>query len=238
MKIKCVILDDEAENLKSLQQVIDNIDDVEVVRSFTDATTFTEGIKQISFDMCIMDNHLPDGKGVDLAKSLKGKKIIFVSAHDFSAYDAFDSNAIDVIRKPVTTERLEKAIKKCRDKIINDKGYVFLKTTEGKTKFSLDDIICIETDEINSEYKWIMCSNGDKTKTNKITFPDLLQKLPAERFFELNKQCIVNIIFIKSFGKDDTVIFNHMVKVKGREVPFSRQGNEKLMTLIKEALGV
>lgn len=238
MKIKCIILDDEAENLKALQQVIDDIDDIEVVRSFTDATTFIDGIKTISFDMCILDNHLPDGRGVDLARALKGKKIIFVSAHEVSAYEAFDVNAIDVIKKPVTRDRLERAIKKCRDRIINEQGYVFLKTSEGKTKFNLDEIVIIGPDVNNSDYKCILSTNGDKTRTNKITFDDLLKKLPEERFFELNKQCIVNISHIKSFGKEDAVIFNHMTKERNKDVLLSLVGTDKTIRKIKEALGV
>lgn len=89
-------MDDEPENLKYLQQIVEDIENVEIVKSYTDGLSFLEGVKTIKFDMCILDNKMPDISGVECAKLLKGKKVIFVSAHDVAAHDAFDVNAIDV----------------------------------------------------------------------------------------------------------------------------------------------
>lgn len=99
MKINCVIVDDEPENLKYLQQIVEDIDTVEIVKSFTTGMSFLEGLKDLKVDMCILDNKLPDIDGVELAKKLKSIKVIFVSAHEISAYDAFAVNAVDVLRK-------------------------------------------------------------------------------------------------------------------------------------------
>jgi DNA-binding LytR/AlgR family response regulator len=207
MKINCVILDDEPENLKYLQQIIEDIDDVVIVKSFTDAATFTAAIKELVFDMCILDNRLPISSGVELAKKLTNKKIIFVSAHDISAHEAFEVNAVDVLKKPVSKDRLERAIKKCRDKIINEKGYVFLKTSEGKTRLKLDEIVYIRSEEI-SAYKYIVMKDGDEIKTLKITFPEILKKLPDDLFCQINKSIILNTAYFKTFGKDDLVYIN------------------------------
>ncbi|MBI3234875.1 MAG: response regulator, partial [Bacteroidetes bacterium] len=122
MKINCVIIDDEAENLKYLQQIIEDIDNVEVIKSYTSGESFLEEAPNLKFDICVLDNRLPNITGIECAKKLRGKKIIFVSAHEVSAHDAFDIKAIDVLKKPVIKDRLENAIRKARNLILNEKG--------------------------------------------------------------------------------------------------------------------
>lgn len=208
MKINCVIVDDIAENLRSLQNIIEEIDGVEVVKSFTDAKSFKEGINSIVFDMCILDNHLPDGTGIELAKKLRGKKVIFVSAHEISAYDAFDLNAVDVLKKPVSPDRLKLAIKKCRDKIMNEKGYVYIQTFElGKTRFKLDDIIYFKT---KKDGKYIVTKQDEKLLTGRKSLEQLMEKLPENRFCIINKGEILNHSYLKAFKEKDLIVIDYL----------------------------
>lgn len=232
MKINCVIVDDEPENLKYLQQIVEDIDTVEVVKSFSDGNSFLDGIKNIKVDMCILDNRLPDIAGVELAKKLKNIKIIFVSAHDISAYDAFAVDAVDVLKKPVTKDRLEQAIKKCRDKIINERGYVFFKTTEGKSRFKLDDIVYIRSED-NTAYKYIITKDGEEIKTLKGTLESLLEKLPNDRFCFLNRGTILNSLYFKTFGKEDRVFLDFKV---GNKQQYLDSG-EKYLDNLKQIIG-
>ena len=204
MKINCVIVDDEPENLKYLQQIVEDINDVVIVKSFTDATSFSEGCKDISFDMCILDNYLPDGKGLELARSLTRKKIIFVSAHDISAYEAYDVNAIDVLKKPVSPDKLKNAIKKCRNKIINERGYVFFKTLEGNMRFKWEDIIYISTRK-DTQSKSIVTKDGAVT-TVKMDFEKMLLKLPNNLFCQASKSHILNTQYFKSLRDRESII--------------------------------
>lgn len=204
MKINCVIVDDEPENLKYLQQVVEDINDVVIVKSFTDANSFINGYKEVAFDMCILDNHLPDGKGLELARKLMHKKVIFVSAHDISAHEAYDVNAIDVLKKPVSPDKLRATIKKCRDKIINEKGCAVFATEHGKTKFRLDDIVYIET--INdTAAKIITTSNGDRLQTTKYSLTEILQKLPSNVFCQVNSSTVLNTNYFKTLGKENRI---------------------------------
>ena len=212
MKINCIILDDEPENLKFLQQIVEDIDDVHIVRSFTDAQSFTEQIKKLDFDMCILDNKLPDGSGLELAKKLRKKKIVFVSAHNISAHEAYDIGAIDVLTKPVNPARLREAIKKCRDKIIYEKGYVFFKTIGGETKFKWEEIIYITTAE-DSQCKLIFTNDGE-IRTAKMDFDDILSKLPNSLFCKISKSHLLNTQYFKAFRDRDTIVLNHKINNK------------------------
>jgi two-component system, LytTR family, response regulator len=207
MKINCVILDDEPENLKYLQQITEDIKDVVIVKSFSDATSFLKEIVNIQFDMCILDNHLPDGTGIEVAKTLRNKKIIFVSAHDIDAYEAFDLNAIDVIKKPVSKQRLQEAIKKCRNKIINEKGFVFFNTNEGIRKFKWEEIVYITTED-RSQSKSII-TKDEKVKTSKLDFDKMLSKLPDNLFCQVHKSFLLNTQYFKSLINNETIVLNH-----------------------------
>ena len=232
MKINCVIVDDEPENLKYLQQIVEDIDTVEVVKSFSDGFSFIQGLKDLKVDMCILDNRLPDISGVEIAKKLKNVKIIFVSAHDISAHEAFAVNAVDVLKKPVTKDRLEQAIKKCRDKIINEKGYVFFKTSEGKSRFKLDDIVYIKSEE-NTAYKFIITKDGEEIKTLKITLEALMEKLPNDRFCFINRATILNTLYFKTFGKEDRVFLDFKVNSKQKYL----DSGEKYLANLKQIIG-
>ena len=234
MKINCVIVDDEPENLKYLQQIVEDINDVVIVKSFTDANSFLSDYKNISFDMCILDNHLPDGKGLELARSLTQKKIIFVSAHDISAYEAYDVNAIDVLKKPVDSYRLKYAIKKCRDKIMNEKGFVLFATEHGKTRFKLEDIVYIET-ITDCPNKKIITKVGDTIKTGKLTFPEILQKLPADIFCQINASTILNTNYFKTLGKENRIKLTFDDNTKS---PSYEYCNDKYLSNFKKLVGL
>ena len=237
MKINCIIVDDEPENLKYLQQIVEDIDDVEIIRSFTDGSSFLEGIKSLKFEMCILDNRLPDISGVECARALKDKKIIFVSAHELPADVAFDLNAIDVLRKPVTKERLELAVKKCRNKIVNDKGYVFIKTSAlGKMRFKLDDIVYIKTDE-NPQYKIIVTKEGEEIKTQKYSLEDLMNRLPDEQYIVISKKEILNSTYFRSFKGKDLILLNHFTMINGKKKDVELTVSEKCEDALKSLVG-
>jgi DNA-binding LytR/AlgR family response regulator len=237
MRISCVIVDDEPENLKYLQQIVEDIENVEIVKSYTDGLSFLEGVKTIKFDMCILDNKMPDITGVECAKLLKGKKVIFVSAHDVAAHDAFDVNAIDVIKKPVSKSRLEAAIKKCRNIIINEKGFVFFKTsTLGKMRFVLSDIVYIRTDE-NPQYKVIVTKDGEEIKTQKTTLEDMMSKLPQDKFCIINKKEILNTHYFQSFIEKDRISIKLMREVKSKKMAIELDIGDKYLTNLKTLVG-
>ena len=240
MKINCVIVDDEPENLKYLQQIVEDINDVVIVKSFTDANSFVNSYKDLAFDMCILDNHLPDGKGLELAKRLMHKKVIFVSAHDISAHEAYDVNAIDVLKKPVSKERLQAAIKKCRDKIINEKGFAFFKTSEGNMKFKWQDIIYIKTGG-ESQAKLFITTEGE-VRALKLDFEYILSKLPDDLFCQVSKSHIINTQYFKTLKDAETIVLNFkersIVKKKKnkefiKEVEMVKLKEEKTYTEIK-----
>ncbi len=204
MKIKCIVVDDEPGNLSLLKSVIEDIRDVEVVKSCTSAAEFRLAIKDTNFDLCILDNRLQDGKGIEISRELEGIEIIIVSAHEIGAADAFDASVSDVLMKPVKPDRLAKAIRKCRDRIINRKQSVFIKIKNtGTMQFKTADVVMATTIK-NSEHKILYTADGELYETSK-TQLEILRDQLGERFYIANNNTLINIDHIKCFSSRNTI---------------------------------
>src|SRR4051794_4851509 len=112
--IRCIIVDDELPAIRYLQTLIYNLPEVEIVKSFNNAAKCINEIDKLDFNTCLLDIHMPGMNGLELARHLSGKAIIFSTAFKEHAADAFDLNAVDYLRKPYQMERLKIAIEKAK----------------------------------------------------------------------------------------------------------------------------
>jgi two-component SAPR family response regulator len=110
--LKCILLDDEIPSLRFLKMLCEQIPGLEVVKTFNDPTVLLSEYRKLSFDFCILDIEMPEFNGFDLAIELKDFPIVFSTAYKQYASEAFDINAVDYMRKPLSLERLQQAIMK------------------------------------------------------------------------------------------------------------------------------
>ncbi len=110
--LKCILLDDEIPSLRFLKMLCEQIPGLEVVKTFNDPTVLLSEYRKLSFDFCILDIEMPEFNGFDLAIELKDFPIMFSTAYKQYASEAFDINAVDYMRKPLSLERLQQAIMK------------------------------------------------------------------------------------------------------------------------------
>jgi DNA-binding LytR/AlgR family response regulator len=208
-KIRCIILDDELPGLDYLRLLCSQIPEVEVIKCFNSPEILLTEINKLSFDLCLLDIQMPGISGLQLAQLLKGKPVIFISAHSQFAADAFDVDAIDFLRKPVSKERLEKAINKAASFIKDKKGiktfYTF-NTEKGKSIIYFDNILFITTAENEKRDKILFAQDGFKIVLKNITLEKLLQILPSEKFCQINKREIVSIKAVQHINHDEIVL--------------------------------
>ena len=107
-----MLLDDDLQNLTYLKMLCEQIPELEVVRAFNHPQKLLQAIPNLEFDLCILDIEMPDLNGLQVANLLNGKPVIFATAFDEHAADAFDLNAIDYVRKPLSLDRLQQAVEK------------------------------------------------------------------------------------------------------------------------------
>lgn len=114
--IKSIIVDDEQFTLEEIRDTIKDFDEVDVVEATTDHNKALEIVKKYDIQLAFLDIEMQGINGISLAEKMIEIKpemeIVFITAYDNYAYDAFEANAIDYVLKPIRVERLEKTIKK------------------------------------------------------------------------------------------------------------------------------
>ena len=112
--LRCLIVDDEMPARQELLYILSGIEGVEVAGEASHGIEALELIKKLRPDIVFLDIQMPQMSGIDVARKLLHEDykpiIIFVTAYDQFAIEAFEVNAIDYLLKPISEERLEKRL--------------------------------------------------------------------------------------------------------------------------------
>jgi len=111
--IKAIIIDDERIARQEMLRLLKKHPEVEVVAQAENIEQGYEEIKKHNPDVIFLDIEMPGGTGLTLAEQLKGEiPIVFCTAYDEFAVDAFSLNAVDYLVKPVEAARLGDTVTK------------------------------------------------------------------------------------------------------------------------------
>lgn len=112
--IKAIIVDDEQPSLDKLEKLLNNSELVEVEGKFTEPFAALEFLKENRMDVIFLDIEMPDMNGIELATrilDLQGNTdVVFVTAYNQYAVEAFRLNALDYLMKPVSAARLKETL--------------------------------------------------------------------------------------------------------------------------------
>ncbi|MEL6540460.1 MAG: LytTR family DNA-binding domain-containing protein [Pseudomonadota bacterium] len=112
--LRTLIVDDEPLAVERTQVICAELDAINVVGTASDGAAALRLAEKLNLDLVLLDMTMPelDGLGVarKLAESENPPAVIFVTAHDHFAVEAFDLEAIDYVLKPVAADRLSRAI--------------------------------------------------------------------------------------------------------------------------------
>lgn len=234
MKLKCLIVDDEPLAVKVLETHIENIPSLTVAGSCNNAFEAIEWLKKESVDLILLDVHMPKLMGHEFLRTLRNPpKVIFTTAYKEYAVDAFELEAVDYLLKPVTLERLMKAVNKLapvqnmiepkpENNIVENEGFVYFRADRKMVKVGYSDIVYIES---MKDYIKIVRQN-DKQLLVKQSITSLEEVLPANLFLRIHRSYIVSLSKISAFT-------NHDVEIGGKEIPIGRLYATQLEKLIR-----
>ena len=113
-KLETLIVDDEPLAVERMQVICSKIAELQVVGTASDGAQALRLVDALKPDLILLDMTMPEVDGMSVAKSLAKKAerpaVVFVTAHDNYAVEAFDLDAVDYVLKPVKPERLERAV--------------------------------------------------------------------------------------------------------------------------------
>ncbi len=114
--LRTLIVDDEPLAVERLQALCRQIGGLEVVGTANDGATALREVGALAPDVVLLDMTMPELDGLGVARALARTEnppaLVFVTAHDSFAVEAFDLDAVDYVLKPVSPERLGRAIQR------------------------------------------------------------------------------------------------------------------------------
>jgi len=119
--LRAVVVDDEQLAREELCYVLDEVGGVEVVAEAGNGLEALDAIGRLEPDLVFLDVQMPGLTGFEVARKLADREppvtVIFVTAYDQHAIQAFEVNAVDYLLKPVDTGRLEQALQRARRRL-------------------------------------------------------------------------------------------------------------------------
>lgn len=118
--LQALIVDDEALARRGLKHRLKSIDGVAIAGEARNGREAVEKIRELAPDLVFLDIQMPGMTGFDVIRELHSEDlpaILFVTAYDEYAIDAFEVNAVDYLLKPIDDQRLDSALSKVRERL-------------------------------------------------------------------------------------------------------------------------
>ena len=258
--LRVVVVDDEQLARDELCYQLEHVGDLEVVAQAGNGVEAVAAIDRLEPDLVFLDVQMPGLSGFEVARRLleraeEAPALIFVTAFDQHAIEAFEVNAVDYLLKPVEAGRLEQAVQRARRRLalerpsqpvaVNDqlekivkmmadrqvrREQVAIKVGERFMLVQAEEIIfaSLADESIN-------IVTGHVTGTsNYRTLDDLQARLDPEIFWRVHRSHLVNINKIKEivpwFSRNYIL---RMKDVKATEIPVSRSQTKRLREYLK-----
>ena len=228
--MKCIIVDDEIMARKFLEKLCAKVEVLEVVAVCSSAIEAIEVLQETPVDLIFLDVEMPELSGLDLLDQLPVMpKVIITTSKTEYAYDAFQHQAVDYLKKPIKFPRFKQAI----DKVFEleeptspsmtsvtsapETEEIFIKDNNRLTKVNLNDILYVEN--VGDYVKVI-------TKQNQFTIygtiKGIASRLPEKNFLKVHRSYIINM-------KEIVDVEANSILIGKKLIPVSRAHKQQLM---------
>jgi len=251
MSIRCVIIDDEPNNIENLVLLLgQHCPDITVAATAMNANDGIAAIQQQQPALVFLDIQMPRGSGFDMLKTFSdiSFEIIFITAYDQYGIQAIKFSALDYLLKPININELKTAVEKARNKIIakqkNTSIENLLQYIKSGDKHipkialpTLHEIMYVRVDDImhceaSNNYTLFYLQNTERILVCK-TLKEFAELLTPHHFIRTHQSHLVNLYFVKSLLKEDggTLLLTDQTKV-----PISRQNRDMVKARLNAAL--
>jgi two-component system LytT family response regulator/two-component system response regulator LytT len=252
--MRAIVVDDEQLARDELCFQLGQVGDVEVVGQAGDGLEALEAIERLRPDVVFLDIQMPGLGGFEVARALIERDlathVVFVTAYDQHAIEAFDVNAIDYVLKPVEPGRLEQSVQRARRRVgadapLNEQLEKIVKLVGGRQQRRGqiavrvgDRFLLVQADDViyaslNGDTISIV-TNSLSGASNYRTLDELQARLDPEVFWRVHRSHLVNINKIKEivpwFSRNYIL---RMKDGKATEIPVSRSQTKRLREYLK-----
>jgi two-component system, LytTR family, response regulator len=212
--IRAVIVDDEEPARAKLRRWLEREPYMEITGEYADGLSAAQAIMAGSADLVFLDIQIPGLDGLQLAAQLEPQTsplLVFVTAYDAHALEAFDLNAVDYLLKPYDDERFRRALERVRKRFDgSDPRGSAVRMARTQTGISerllvpasdgLRMIDCAGIHSLEADDNYVHVHTGEQEYLLRRTLRDLLQQLGEQHFVRIHKSAAVNIAEIDALA--------------------------------------
>lgn len=256
--IRTVIVDDEALARRKLRSLLAREENVEIVGECSSGRNAIEVIPETGPDLVFLDIQMPGLDGFQVAAKVSEAMagvmplIIFVTAYEQYALQAFEYSALDYLLKPVDRDRFAIALEKAKHRLQSERRQVMTRDTQARLEKlqnvpkylerlavkANDRLLILKIEDIDwleAEGKYVRIHTGGGSHLLREAISTLDGKLDPSRFLRVHRSAIVNLDRIRElqpwFNGDYRVVLS-----SGACVTLSRANKKKLSDLVGNRL--
>lgn len=251
MTIRALVVDDEPLAREKLLALLADESDIEVVGECGTGSSAVDAIERNTPDLVFLDVQMPELDGFGILERLDDAHtpaVIFVTAYDQYALQAFDVHALDFLLKPFDRQRLVAALEKARRQILNrrtgelrERLQALLEDLQGEQQYlermvvkSSGRVFFLKVEDVDwleAAANYVRLHVGSEGHLVRETMANLEKKLDPQRFLRIHRSTIVQIDRIQElrqlFHGDYAVVLEN-----GKQLPVSRGYRERLNQLL------
>jgi two-component system LytT family response regulator len=239
VKLEILIVDDTPLSRQRTRRYLAGEPDADIVGECGDAESALEAIRTLTPNLLLLDVQMPGTTGLGLLERLAPKQrpaVIFITAFDEFAVQAFAVEAVDYLLKPFDRERLTQALAKARvflERRGTPRGGAYLDRIAVKSVGRTVFVNSADIDWIETAGNYLTLHAGAETQLVRETMSQIEAKLDPRQFVRIHRSTMVRIDAVREitplFNGDQSVILTD-----GTKVVLSRSYREKA----KAALGL
>lgn len=248
--IRVLIVDDERPARTKVRRLLSGIGNVDVVGEATNGNEAVNRIRELRPDVVILDIQMPGKTGFGVIASLEGPElpyVVFATAYDQHAIQAFDVAAVDYLLKPFNRERLDRALERVRDRMSSDDDkpqYVneLLTLLDAQRVRYLERVVVesrgrklivrvADIGHLEAEGNYVSIYSGGKSFLCRGSLASYEERLDPQQFVRVHRSALVNVERIremKSIARGDQLL----VLDDGSEVRMSRRYRDRLTEVL------
>ena len=230
---RAVIAEDEGNLREELRETLATVwPELHICAEAEDGDKALSALERYSPDVLFLDIQMPGKSGLEVARQASGRcHVVFVTAYDTYAVSAFDQGAVDYVVKPLSTQRLEQAVRRVQERL--NSAPARLEGLLQKLAGSLDgrrreylrwvtasqgtETRLITVDEIlyfRSDNKYTIVATAERDALIRIPIRELSEQLDPDLFWQIHRGTLVNVNSIAGVTRD---LRGHMqVRLKQR----------------------
>ncbi len=213
--IRFLVVDDEPLAVERLQLLLARMEGVTLAGTASEGAAALRLVEAVEPDAVLLDIAMPGMDGIDVARALarvpKPPVVIFVTAFDMFAVAAFDVEAVDYVMKPVSAERLARAVGRARERLgsiggepgsVEGGGSPYVEEFWVSEARGLVRLAAAEVDRVSAERDYMRLHVGKRSWLINHTIGRLEAELDPARFVRLHRSAIVRRDFVTALRRD------------------------------------